>query len=114
MAATPMKGKPVADRIRAEVAEQVRGIGHIGLVTVLGGDDPAVEVYIRLKHKAASEAGFDATDVRLPADTPEDDLLARIAELNRSAEADAILVQLPLPDHIDEERVVRTIAPAKD
>ena len=60
MAATPMKGKPLADRIRAEVAEEVRAIGHIGLVTVLVGDDPASEVYIRLKHKAAVEAGFDA------------------------------------------------------
>lgn len=109
-----MKGKPVADRIRAEVAEQVRGIGHIGLVTVLVGDDPASEVYIRLKHKAANEAGFDATDVRLPADTTEEELLTRIADLNVSDEADAILVQLPLPDHIDEERVIRTIAPAKD
>ena len=109
-----MKGKPVADRIRAEVAEQVRAIGHIGLVTVLVGDDPASEVYIRLKHKAANEAGFDATDVRLPAETPEDELLARIAELNVSDDSDAILVQLPLPDHIDEERVIRTIAPAKD
>jgi methylenetetrahydrofolate dehydrogenase (NADP+)/methenyltetrahydrofolate cyclohydrolase len=114
MAATPLKGKPVADRIRAEVAEQVRAIGHIGLVTVLVGDDPASEVYIRLKHKAANEAGFDATDVRLPTDTPEDDLLARIADLNASHDADAILVQLPLPDHIDEEKVIRTIAPAKD
>jgi methylenetetrahydrofolate dehydrogenase (NADP+)/methenyltetrahydrofolate cyclohydrolase len=114
MAATPMKGKPVADRIKAEVAEQVRAIGYIGLVTVLVGDDPASEVYIRLKHKAANEAGFDATDVRLPADTPEEELLTRIAGLNVSDEADAILVQLPLPDHIDEERVIRTIAPAKD
>ncbi len=60
MAATLMKGKPLAERIRAEVAEEVRAIGHIGLVTVLVGDDPASEVYIRLKHKAAVEAGFDA------------------------------------------------------
>ncbi len=79
-----MRGKPVAERIRAEVAEQVRELGHVGLVTVLVGDDPASEVYIRLKHKAANEAGFDATDLRLPADTTEEDLLARLAELNRS------------------------------
>src|SRR6478609_1160002 len=85
MAATPMKGKPLADRIRAEVAEEVRAIGHIGLVTVLVGDDPASEVYIRLKHKAAVEAGFDA-----------------------------ILVQLPLPSHLDEEQVIRAVSPAKD
>ena len=61
MPATLIKGKPIAERIRAEVAEQVQGVGHIGLVTVLVGDDPASEVYIRLKHKAALEAGFDAT-----------------------------------------------------
>ena len=76
MAATPMKGKPLADRIRAEVAEEVRVIGHIGLVTVLVGDDPASEVYIRLKHKAAVEAGFDATDLRLPTETTQQELLA--------------------------------------
>ena len=75
MAATPMKGKPLADRIRAEVAEEVRAIGHIGLVTVLVGDDPASEVYIRLKHKAAVEAGFDATDLRLPTETTQQELL---------------------------------------
>ena len=109
-----MKGKPLADRIRAEVADHVRSIGHIGLVTVLVGDDPASGVYIRLKHKAANEAGFDAVDVRLPTDTPEEELLDRLAELNASDDVDAILVQLPLPDHIDEERVIRAIAPAKD
>ena len=66
------------------VADEVAAIGHIGLVTVLVGDDPASDVYIRLKHKAANEAGFDAIDLRLPADTPEDELLARLAELNAS------------------------------
>ena len=114
MSATPIKGKPIADRIRAEVAEEVKAIGHIGLVTVLVGDDPASEVYIRLKHRAALEAGFDARDVRLPAETTEGDLLAQVAALNASDEIDAILVQLPLPDHIDEARILRAIAPAKD
>jgi methylenetetrahydrofolate dehydrogenase (NADP+) / methenyltetrahydrofolate cyclohydrolase len=109
-----MRGKPLADRIRARVAQEVAAIGHIGLVTVLVGDDPASEVYIRLKHKAATEAGFDAVDVRLPAETSEDALLARVAEMNASDEVDAILVQLPLPDHIDEERVIRAVSPAKD
>ncbi|MGN6799470.1 MAG: tetrahydrofolate dehydrogenase/cyclohydrolase catalytic domain-containing protein, partial [Gaiellaceae bacterium] len=94
MPATPIKGKPIADRIRAEVAEEVRRIGHIGLVTVLVGDDPASEVYIRLKHKAATEAGFDARDVRLPADITEQELLERVAELNADDEVDAMLVQL--------------------
>jgi methylenetetrahydrofolate dehydrogenase (NADP+)/methenyltetrahydrofolate cyclohydrolase len=114
MSATLMKGKPLAERIRAEVAEEVKKLGHIGLVTVLVGDDPASDVYIRLKHKAATEAGFDATDLRLPADTTEADLLARLAELNASDDVDAILVQLPLPKQIDEARIIRAVAPAKD
>jgi methylenetetrahydrofolate dehydrogenase (NADP+)/methenyltetrahydrofolate cyclohydrolase len=114
MTATLMKGKPLADRIRAEVAEDVGQIGHIGLVTVLVGDDPASEVYIRLKHKAAVEAGFDATDLRLPAATTQDELLARLDELNTSDDVDAILVQLPLPSQIDEARIIRTVTPSKD
>jgi methylenetetrahydrofolate dehydrogenase (NADP+)/methenyltetrahydrofolate cyclohydrolase len=114
MSATLIKGKPIAERIRAEVAEQVKEIGHIGLVTVLVGDDPASEVYIRLKHKAAVEAGIDATDLRLPAETSEAELLAKVAELDANAEVDAILVQLPLPKHIDEAKVIRALAPAKD
>jgi methylenetetrahydrofolate dehydrogenase (NADP+)/methenyltetrahydrofolate cyclohydrolase len=114
MSATLIKGKPIAERIRAEVAEQVQAIGHIGLVTVLVGDDPASEVYIRLKHKAALEAGFDARDVRLPAETSEEELLATVSALNADDAIDAILVQLPLPAQIDEARILRAIAPAKD
>jgi methylenetetrahydrofolate dehydrogenase (NADP+) / methenyltetrahydrofolate cyclohydrolase len=114
MSATPIKGKPIAERIRAEVAEQVRDVGHIGLVTVLVGDDPASEVYIRLKHKAATEAGIDATDLRIDASISEEELLAKVKELNASDDVDAILVQLPLPDHIDEARIIRAIAPSKD
>jgi methylenetetrahydrofolate dehydrogenase (NADP+)/methenyltetrahydrofolate cyclohydrolase len=114
MSATLIKGKPIAERIRAEVAEEVRELGHVGLVTVLVGDDPASEVYIRLKHKAAMEAGFAAQDVRLPADISEDELLARVSALNADDDVDAILVQLPLPEHIDEARITRAVAPAKD
>jgi methylenetetrahydrofolate dehydrogenase (NADP+)/methenyltetrahydrofolate cyclohydrolase len=109
-----MKGKPLAERIRAEVAAQVKEVGRIGLVTVLVGDDPASDVYIRLKHKAAIEAGFDATDLRLPAETTEKELLAKLAELNGSDDVDAILVQLPLPGHINEARIIRAVTPAKD
>src|SRR5436305_3029795 len=104
MTATLMKGKPLAERIRAEVAEEVEQIGHIGLVTVLVGDDPASEVYIRLKHKAATEAGFDARDVRLSVEISQDELLAKVEQLNGDDEVDAILVQLPLPKHLDEAR----------
>jgi len=114
MSATLMKGKPLAERIRTEVAEEVKAIGHVGLVTVLVGDDPASDVYIRLKHTAATEAGFDATDLRLPAETSEADLLAKLDELNASDDVDAILVQLPLPKHIDEARIIRAVTPSKD
>jgi len=114
MGATLMKGKPLAERIRAEVAEHVKQLGHVGLVTVLVGDDPASDVYIRLKHKAAVEAGFDTTDLRLPAETTQDELLAKVQELNDSDDVDAILVQLPLPSHLDEARVIRTLIPSKD
>ena len=109
-----MKGKPLAERIRAAVAEQVTQIGRIGLVTVLVGDDPASDVYIRLKHKAAIAAGFDATDLRLPEETTEVELLAKLADLNVSDDVDAILVQLPLPDHFDEARIIRAVTPSKD
>jgi methylenetetrahydrofolate dehydrogenase (NADP+)/methenyltetrahydrofolate cyclohydrolase len=114
MSATLVKGKPIADRIRAQVAEDVAAIGHIGLVTVLVGDDPASDVYIRLKHKAAVAAGIDATDLRLPEETSEAELLAKVEELDADPQVDAILVQLPLPKQIDEAKVIRALAPAKD
>jgi len=112
--ATLIKGKPIADRIRATVAEEVRELGHVGLVTVLVGDDPASEVYIRLKHKAATEAGFAAQDVRLPAGISEAELLTRVEELNADDAVDGLLIQLPLPDHIDEAQILRAVAPVKD
>src|SRR6476646_2367588 len=114
MSATQMLGKPLAERIRAEVADEVKALGHVGLATVLVGDDPASQIYIRLKHTAAIEAGFDARDVRLPADVAEDDLVAAVTALDEDDDVDAILVQLPIPDHLDEARVVRSIAAAKD
>src|SRR5262245_60821176 len=114
MAATLIDGKTVAERVRARVAEDVRALGTVGLTTVLVGDDPASDVYIRLKHKAATEAGMNAVDVRLPATTSEAALLATVAELNADDAVHALLVQLPLPAGIDEERVIRAIAPAKD
>jgi len=114
MSATLITGKPIAERIRAQVAEDVAAIGHIGLVTVLVGDDPASDVYIRLKHKAAVAAGIDATDLRLPEETSEAELLAKVEELDADPQVDAILVQLPLPKQIDEAKVIRALAPAKD
>jgi methylenetetrahydrofolate dehydrogenase (NADP+)/methenyltetrahydrofolate cyclohydrolase len=109
-----MDGKALAERIRGEVAEEITSLGHVGLATVLVGDDPASDVYIRSKHKAAIEAGIDARDVRLPADTPEAEVLALLADLNADDDVDGILVQLPLPGHMDETRVTYAVAPQKD
>jgi methylenetetrahydrofolate dehydrogenase (NADP+)/methenyltetrahydrofolate cyclohydrolase len=109
-----MDGKALAAEVRAAVARDVGELGHVGLATILVGDDPASHVYIAGKHKAATEAGIDARDVRLPADTPEADVLALVEELNQDDEIDGILVQLPLPAHIDETTVTYAVAPAKD
>ncbi len=109
-----MDGKALARRVRDEVADEVRELGHVGLVTVLVGEDPASQIYIRLKYEAAAEAGFDVRDERLAADLTEDELLARVAELNADDRVDALLVQFPLPEHIDEARIVRAITPEKD
>jgi len=109
-----MDGKALAERVRGEVAQEVRELGEIGLATVLVGDDPASDTYIRLKHKAATEAGILARDVRLATQTSEDELLGTVAELNRDDKIDGLLVQLPLPGHIDEARVIRALEPMKD
>ena len=110
-----MDGKALAARIREEVAGEVAAFPRpIGLATVLVGDDPASEVYIRLKHKATLEAGMEARDVRLAAETSEQELLAVVAGLNADEAIDGLLVQLPLPAHIDEARVIRALDPIKD
>jgi methylenetetrahydrofolate dehydrogenase (NADP+) / methenyltetrahydrofolate cyclohydrolase len=114
MPAVLMDGRALAERIRSAVKADVRELGGVGLTTVLVGADPASEIYIGLKHKAATEAGFRADDIRLPASTSEAALLAKIEELNADDSVDALLVQLPLPDHIDQERVIRAIDPLKD
>jgi methylenetetrahydrofolate dehydrogenase (NADP+) / methenyltetrahydrofolate cyclohydrolase len=112
--ATLMDGKALAERIRGEVAEQVRQLGGLGLATVLVGDDPASEIYIRLKHKAATEVGIAARDIRLAASTSEEELLEQVEQLNGDDAIDGLLVQLPLPDHIDEARMIRALDPIKD
>jgi methylenetetrahydrofolate dehydrogenase (NADP+) / methenyltetrahydrofolate cyclohydrolase len=114
VSATIIDGRALAAKVREEVAASVADYGHVGLATVLVGDDPASHIYIDLKQKAAQGAGMEARDLKLPADTSEDELLATIAELNADDEVDGLLVQLPLPDHIDENRVIEAIAPEKD
>ena len=109
-----MDGKALGARVREEVAASVAELDHVGLATVLVGDDPASHIYIDLKQKAAVQAGMEARDLKLPADTPEEELLATIAALNADDDIDGLLVQLPLPDHIDENRAIEAIAPGKD
>jgi methylenetetrahydrofolate dehydrogenase (NADP+)/methenyltetrahydrofolate cyclohydrolase len=112
--ATIIDGKALGATVREEVAASVAELGHVGLATVLVGDDPASHIYIDLKQKAAEKAGMEARDLKLPADTGQDELLATIAELNADDGVDGLLVQLPLPDHIDENRIIEAIAPEKD
>jgi methylenetetrahydrofolate dehydrogenase (NADP+) / methenyltetrahydrofolate cyclohydrolase len=110
-----MDGKALAARIRAEVAREVEAFERpVGLATVLVGDDPASDVYIRAKHKATLEVGMVPRDLRLPAETAEAELLGLVAELNADDAVDGILVQLPLPDGVDEARVIRAVDPVKD
>jgi methylenetetrahydrofolate dehydrogenase (NADP+)/methenyltetrahydrofolate cyclohydrolase len=114
MSAVRMDGAALAARVRAELKADVEQVGHVGLATVLVGDDPASQVYIRLKHKAAEEVGIKAFDKRLPEDTTEEELLEVVAELNADDEIDGILVQTPLPSQIDEARIMRSLDPMKD
>jgi methylenetetrahydrofolate dehydrogenase (NADP+)/methenyltetrahydrofolate cyclohydrolase len=114
MTATLMDGKALAQRIRGRVAEEVEALGGLGLATVLVGDDPASQIYIRLKHEAAGAAGIRANDLRLPASISERELLEAVATLNGDDGVDAVLVQLPLPTGIDEDNVLRSIDPDKD
>jgi len=113
--ATRIDGKALAVKVRSEVAEDVRAFGEpICLATILVGDDPASHVYVGKKHDASAEAGIDSRDHRFPSDTAESEILDLLAELNADDDVDGILVQLPLPEHMDEPRVTRSVDPAKD
>src|SRR5919201_1520019 len=112
--ATLMEGRPLAKRIRAEVADEVRELGPLALATVHVGEDEASTIYLRRKHEAAAEVGVASSDHKLAATVTEDELLGFVAELNADEEIDGVLVQLPLPEHIDEARVIRAVDPVKD
>ena len=115
MTAIRMDGRALAAKLRAEVADDVRAFGEpVCLATVLVGDDPASHVYVGKKHEALHDAGIESRDHRLPEDTPESDVLDLLAELNAADDVDGILVQLPLPGHMDEPTVLRAVDPAKD
>jgi len=115
MTAQIIDGKAVAADLRATVAARVAALGYNpGLTVILVGDDPASAVYVRSKDRAAREVGIDAHTIRLPADTSQAGLLAEIDRLNGDPQVDGILVQLPLPPHIDTIDVIGAIDPAKD
>jgi len=115
MTAILVDGRALAARVRAQVAEEVKAFGgSVCLATILAGDDPASHIYVGKKHSAAAEAGIETRDLRLPEDMPESDVLDLVAELNADDAVDGILVQLPLPGHMDEPKVTSAIDPAKD
>ena len=114
-----ISGKVVSEKLRLELKDSISKFilesGHTpGLAVVLVGDNPASQVYVRNKHKACLEVGINSYEINLPAETTEEKLLSVIDELNSDSSVDGILVQLPLPKHIDEERVINRIAPQKD
>ncbi len=117
--AAVIDGRAFAARVRGKVAAGVaamkadHGITP-GLAVVLVGEDPASEVYVRNKGRQTVEAGMASFEHKLPAETPEADLLALVERLNADPSVHGILVQLPLPDHMDAEKVINTIAPEKD
>ena len=110
-----MDGKALGARIRADVGREVAELGRpVGLATVLVGDDPASAIYVRRKEEACREAGIEAFHHGLSYETSEEDLLSLLAELNGDERVTGILVQLPLPPQIDEDRAIRALDPIKD
>ena len=119
MSAQIIDGKAFAAKVRGQVAEHVTRIKEEngitpGLAVVLVGEDPASQVYVRSKGKQTVEAGMNSYEHKLDADTSQDDLLKLIADLNADKDVHGILVQLPLPKHLNEDLVINSIAPEKD
>lgn len=119
MSATLIDGKAVAARIRGQIAEDVakmeaeHGI-RPGLAAVLVGDNPASHSYVRMKRKACDEVGIASFGYTLPADAPQEEVEKLVAELNADPKVHGILVQLPLPKHLDEEKILSMISLHKD
>lgn len=119
MTATLIDGKAFAARLRARIADGVAAMARDhgitpGLAVVLVGEDPASQVYVRSKGKMTREVGMESFEHKLPAQTTQSDLLALIARLNADPAVHGILVQLPLPAHLDEDAVIDAIAVEKD
>lgn len=118
MSARIIDGKAIAAQIRAEVAERVARLKEAGvqpgLAAVLVGDHPASKIYVGMKQRACAEAGIHSERVDLPADAPEDEVLAEVERLNKDPRISGIIVQLPVPDHVSEFAVQQAIDPSKD
>lgn len=118
MTAAILDGKAVAAQVKAEVRARTEALAargaQVGLAVVLVGDDPASAVYVRAKTKDAREVGIVAADHKLPATTTQAELLALVARLGADPTVDGILVQLPLPRHLDADAVIAAIPPHKD
>lgn len=115
MAARTLSGKPIADAIKDEVSAEVKKLGfRPGLAVVRVGEDPASAVYVASKVKTTEDLGMHSEHIHLSAETSHDELLAIVKGLNCRDEIDGILVQLPLPGHIDDREILEAIDPAKD
>jgi len=119
MSAKIIDGKAVAaevvEKVTAATSRLINDTGVVpGIAVVIVGEDPASQVYVRSKGKRAAECGFHSVTHTMPEETSEEDLLAMVQSLNDDPVIDGILVQLPLPKHIDEGKVIQTIAPEKD
>ncbi|RYG74652.1 bifunctional methylenetetrahydrofolate dehydrogenase/methenyltetrahydrofolate cyclohydrolase [Lentibacillus lipolyticus] len=118
MSATEMNGKELSKKIRTELAGEVLQLKQNGvtphLTVIIVGDDPASQSYVRGKEKASAEVGMSSDIIALPSSTSEQDLLGQIDRLNKHDSVHGILVQLPLPDHINEQHVIESISPEKD
>lgn len=113
-----IEGKPIAEAVYAEIRselETLKASGKVpGLAVVLVGDDPASKAYVGAKDRKCHELGFHSLKIEMPEDTPMEVLLEKVAELNADSAIHGILVQMPLPSHLDEDTVIRAIDPAKD
>lgn len=112
---TVLDGKAIADGERNRIKQETEAFGKtVSLAVILVGDDPASQSYVASKEKACREAGMDSLVIKMPANTDEKTVLDKIRELNADKKINGILVQLPLPEQIDENRVIETIDPNKD
>ena len=118
MSALVLDGKTVSAAVKEEVAREVKALNETGinscLAVVIVGDDPASRVYVNNKKKACEVCGIKSLEYALPADTTNEELLSLVKELNENDEVNGILVQLPLPKHLDEKLVIESIDPKKD